>query len=171
MARFVVLSFESDDAAEAFCEDQKGTVKFKYLDDPEDPKSNVNEGFFKIVALTIKPTMFCTCKSVGKRTSSYAKGKKWGLWIHAGCGKPSLRWGSSYKAVLSSAKNILWGDEDSNPYMLTHEEKLAVARGEYIGHKLPPPPHYDQEQMTNDHEAIVREYIGQVVKEDAPATN
>jgi hypothetical protein len=94
--------------------------------------------------MTIKPTMFCDNSDGhrGKKTASgWSKGKRWGLWICARCGKPSMRWGSAYQAVISSAKNLL-DEEAPDPKSLTPEERAAVTRGENISDK--PPPGYEQ---------------------------
>jgi hypothetical protein len=144
MARYVVLSFENDSEANQFVDsiEDGGRVQVQ----PAGTFGGVDTLEFneaKLVALTMKPTLFCECKMQGKTLYGWSKGKKWGLWIHAKCGKPSLRWGSSYKAIIGSAKNLL-DEEAPNPMALTPEETKTVQQGGYIGNN--PPPGYDQDQ-------------------------
>ena len=144
MARYVVFSFEDNKEANEFVDmiEDKGriTVTMPRGDGYAGGESKLFAGA-KLVALTMKPTMFCD-PSDGHRgrrlEAGWLKGIKWGLWVCGKCGKPSRRWGSAYQAVIGSAKNLL--EEDApDPKRLTDQERVLVARGGKIDTSSPPP--------------------------------
>lgn len=140
MPRYVVLEFEDDDQANTFVDDWQDQMDLiEKLDVEGLPRfltpGQENDVPVNIVAMTIKPTQFCACKKI----HGSAKGKKWGLWICKNCGKPSRRWGKSYKQVIGSAKNLL--DEDGpDPQRITMEELRTMKSGGTIRHNDPPGP-------------------------------
>lgn len=103
MARYVLLEFDDNEAAEVFVqtiqEQNKQPTKLDY------------ELLAKLVpALTARvrgfffmPTQFCECPPSDKSV----KGAKWGLWIHRDCGKPK-------KGSWQHPKNLL-DPEDIHP--------------------------------------------------------
>lgn len=84
MARYVVLYFEDNEDAEQF-------------------STYVGE----VTALVPAPTLFCQGCKGGKTQTGWFKGPKYGWWVCAKCGKPSRGWAQNYRAVISSAKNLL----------------------------------------------------------------
>jgi len=58
----------------------------------------------QVRAVFKKPTMFCNCGADGKKISrdgGGTRGRKYGWWVHARCGKPKLPWaeGSQWYAL------------------------------------------------------------------------
>lgn len=77
MAMYVLLSFDDDDDAKAFVEDQLAGHSFR---------TEVVEGIYK------KPTQFCDRTDTihgSHRVIGWTKGQKWGWWVCAICKKPS----------------------------------------------------------------------------------
>jgi hypothetical protein len=103
MAVYVMLTFDNDDEAHEFV---KQTL--------EDMGVTVDElsenGLRKIPALVRgvwkKPTIFCTCDS-GDRKVGFTRGKKYGWWVHAKCGKPSKLWGQGNAWHPALGRNLL----------------------------------------------------------------
>src|SRR2546423_1462288 len=60
----------------------------------------------RIRAVFKKPTKFCDC-SMGKNAKSFTRGKKYGWWVHAACGKPTRGWGRGDHWFLSLGRNLL----------------------------------------------------------------
>lgn len=145
MARYVVLSFDEDKLANTFVDDWEDALEgMKERGEEGWPRvlTPVQENAIpaEIIAMTIKPTMFCDSGDGhrGKKTDSgWTKGKKWGLWICGKCMKPSRRWGSSYKAVIGSAKNLL-DENEINPMKLTDQDRARIAAGHSIAADPPP---------------------------------
>lgn len=106
MARYVVLSFDSNDKAEHFL------TTVPVIDD------------IQIVALMPKPTVFhdADCPGSGKRVQPWARGKKFGWWVCNACKKPCRPQGDTDEAreenlmrhVVSQSVNLL--EEATNQY-------------------------------------------------------
>jgi hypothetical protein len=101
MARYVVLEFDDNNAAEQF-------VAFHQMHERDEAvQALLGLALSKVVALIAKPTMFCTCTSVKKR--GWVRGKKWGWYVCNQCGKPSRPETEEklLRHVVSQARNLL----------------------------------------------------------------
>lgn len=93
MARYVVVSFDSNELADRFVE------------------QGVQHGV--IEALIAKPTLFCPNTNAGgcatgRRVKAFTRGKKWGWWVCLVCKKPvGLRPQKLMYQVISQARNLL----------------------------------------------------------------
>lgn len=107
MARYVVLSFQNDSDADEFVNafNSQGGVFFVGSDTHF---KNVREGDH-VRGMYQRPTKFCDCAGAGKleKRTGYSQGKKFGWWVHTGCGKPARAWtnGDHFHAALG--KNLL----------------------------------------------------------------
>jgi len=88
MAVYVVLQFDNDQQAKTLVGDM--------LDNPEsDILTPVQENNVKATVRAVfkKPTLFCECPG-GRKTGEggSTRGRKYGWWVHAACGKPKKFW-------------------------------------------------------------------------------
>jgi hypothetical protein len=121
MARYVILSFEDNEQAEAFCtramSGPVAGVETYHVDPDRGGTNTVYDA--EVVGLVAKPTKFCEGHTGGgKHGQSYTKGSKWGWWVCITCAKPSRLWAAGYKGVLSHGRNLLFpdGDRPSIPF-------------------------------------------------------
>jgi hypothetical protein len=70
MAKYVLVQFDSDDAADAF-------TNMIMQEAERDPSMHVRATFKK-------PTAFCDCPP----SANSVRGVKWGWWLHKDCAKP-----------------------------------------------------------------------------------
>ena len=107
MARYVVLFFEDNDIAQEFA--TEWTAYWSV--DPEKRSDG------EVKALVPAPTLFCEdpFSQHGNKKAGYFRGKKYGWWVCAVCGKPTKAWGEKYNAVISSGKNLLDDEEQVTP--------------------------------------------------------
>lgn len=115
MARYVVIRFEDNKAAEDFVDQQKAA-----------------DGVFgdqETVALIPAPTLFCEdpFSQHGNKKAGYFRGKKYGWWVCSICGKPSRLWGSNYRAVVGAGKNLLEETTDYPPPGFDQDSSSRVA--------------------------------------------
>jgi hypothetical protein len=89
MARYVLLSFDTDEKAERF-------LQYMGVKDGDDIDTALAAlevfNYAHVEGEYQKPTKFCECPGLGRGNSNYkewAKGKKWGWWIHKPCGLPN----------------------------------------------------------------------------------
>jgi hypothetical protein len=118
VAKYVLLAIADDDEADWFVElCQDGVLINNAV--------HADKGFTylkpTVRAVFKKPTQFCTC--TGK--INFTRGKKYGWWVHAGCGKPTIGWvhGDMWYTVLGT--NLLpiqeGADENRGPGHKQHE--------------------------------------------------
>lgn len=105
MAKYVILAFDDDDEADKFVEEtqrRQGVINDMdcpcYPDDKALIKADVR-------AVFRKPTKFCDCKTVKHR--GFSRGRKYGWWVCAQCGKPTVGWGRGDHWFLALGKNLL----------------------------------------------------------------
>lgn len=106
MPYFVLIEFDDDEKAKKYVQDTLSKEEFHegLLLDPVP--------IFKAVAVWRKPTMWCD-NSDGHRkkktASGWTRGRKWGWWVCAICGKPSLGWveGSLWRFDSAFGYNLL----------------------------------------------------------------
>lgn len=104
MAVYVVMSFDEDDDAKRFVKDviRDGGVSITDSDD-------ILTGVY-VETVVKKATMFCD-ESDGHRKnrslSGYTRGKKYGWWCCALCGKPSQKWSESLLDPAAHGTNLL----------------------------------------------------------------
>jgi len=158
MARYVILSFEDNNEAELFIaaveRNQAGhhghvlmAVPHPTLED-QFGVHGLSENVF-VRGLYMKPTTFCTC-APSQRVDGYTRGKKFGLWVHAGCGKPARAWAEGNAWYAAIGKNLLpvspqapeWRGEGVQGHKWDEEKKqwISVTTGEPWTGKLPKDP-------------------------------
>lgn len=98
MARYVLLSFDSNVEAEQYVRELAGA---------ESPLSDNSS----IVGVFGKPTQFCDTAThphaTTRRVNGFTRGTRFGWWVCAHCSKPKKAWASNLSAVLSQARNLL----------------------------------------------------------------
>lgn len=107
MAKYVLLTFDEDDAADQFVEAaQKHDLRRlvgDYIEEAEWVDCTVR-------AVYKKPTKFCTgtdkpeCRGHKK---GFTRGTKYGWWVCAACGKPTQAWGDGEHWYATHGKNLL----------------------------------------------------------------
>jgi hypothetical protein len=114
MAVYVLLTFDNDGEAKKFVENvlRDGEVGSKQGDlissDLEWAETSVR-GVWK------KPTIFCTCVSSDRKVG-FTRGRKYGWWVHAGCGKPSKLWAQGNAWCTALGVNLLPQSEIAPEY-------------------------------------------------------
>lgn len=105
MAKYVLLAFDNDDEADKFVEatqQRQGVLNDNdcpcYPEDGAHIKADVR-GVYR------KPTKFCSCTSYKHR--GFRRGTKYGWWVCAQCGKPTIGWGRGDHWFLALGKNLL----------------------------------------------------------------
>lgn len=114
MARYVILSFDNNAEADAFItaveSNRTSSASQVFFTVPD--VSEVQE--FRVVhlpattfvrGLYMRPTQFCQCEGAYK--GPFARGQKYGLWVHATCGKPTRAWAAGDHWYSSMGKNLL----------------------------------------------------------------
>lgn len=105
MARYVLLAFESNDEAKEAVQYAVRTAGQQIEEPFQATYPNV-----EVVGVYAKPTQFCDVMDGGhgnRRVSGFTRGKKFGWWVCALCGKPKKNWADNIGAVLSQARNLL----------------------------------------------------------------
>lgn len=94
MAYYVLLAFDSDSDAKTFARDlvESGGTSSVITQGPiEDPEyvleRDVHTAEVTLHGVWRKPTQFCTCNR-NPRQGGFTRGKKYGWWVCAACGKP-----------------------------------------------------------------------------------
>lgn len=85
MAVYVLLAFDDDQVAKDF-------VLETYI-----------MGEITVRAVYKKPVQFCKCN----RTSGWTRGKRFGWWVCADCGKPGEAWGKGFVWYTALGTNLL----------------------------------------------------------------
>jgi hypothetical protein len=102
MARYVLLSFSSNADAEDFVLEYQARLEGRSLD--------MSQPEYEIDAVYGKPTQFCTPGDGHRgrrRASGYTRGKRFGWWVCAMCGKPEAPLKDKPLAVMVQANNLL----------------------------------------------------------------
>lgn len=105
MARYVVLSFDSNEDAEDFVEKQILTKRGL-----EERGDELAKHLPEVEALIAKPTLFCEQPNAhrkGKTSSGWTQGKKYKWWVCGVCKKPTRLWGEHMGSVISQSRNLL----------------------------------------------------------------
>lgn len=106
MARVVVLKFDEDDAANRFVEHMSNRMGAGALN-----QASVAIAYADVTHVFKVPTKFCECNvPLSAPKGTYGLGKKWGWWVHKGCGRPAPRpWSTErgFRQLLFSARNLL----------------------------------------------------------------
>jgi hypothetical protein len=87
MAVYVVLEFANDEEAKKLVQEEF-TLRGHLMGNP--PVLIIP---YVVVGVFKRPTIFCEC-TLTKTGHSFTRGRKYGWWVHAKCGKPTPRWGS-----------------------------------------------------------------------------
>lgn len=107
MAKYVLLSFDDDKAADEFVQ--------RFTDDVQERATYQRIGIYAFVrAVYKKPTKFCECTGVKNR--GFTRGKKFGWWVCAQCGKPTSAWAAGAHWFLALGKNLLPVDNRAPEY-------------------------------------------------------
>jgi hypothetical protein len=109
MAKYVVLSFEDNDKAEAFVKAGQSLEEHLAVAaiDPAGGWDGAYEA--QVEGMFQKPTAYCESggRHEGTRVQGWSRGKKHGWWVCGTCGKPSPKWGQSLAAVIGCGVNQL----------------------------------------------------------------
>jgi len=106
----VLVQFDNHETAEAFVAKINGTLE--YIEDS--PRG------FRVVGLWRLPTVFCECDNSSRmKMKAYARGQKFGWWVHTACGRPSRVWTHIAPRLWTAlGRNILPGvPDDGEPRM------------------------------------------------------
>ena len=101
MARYVVLYFKDNEHAERFvaeARDFNGQLTNICLDKVQ------LDG--RVDALIPAPTQFCE-DNHSRKMPAWTLGKKFGWWVCRDCRRPSKGWGTSFRAVINSGRNLI----------------------------------------------------------------
>ena len=116
MARYVVLEFEDNTEADAFVEAFKNRLVYHAvpettLEDRANYRMVTNEKAASVVGYFMRPMIPCTCPPSAKgRQIGYSRGTKYGLWVHASCGKPNRLQLEAWGRFLGLGRNLLSDD-------------------------------------------------------------
>lgn len=102
MAKYVLLNFEDDDAADQFVKDCTD-----YPDAPILTPVQENEVKAFVRGVWKKPTKFCDCRGGGMKNRGFTRGKKFGWWVCTKCKKPTVGWARGEHWFLALGKNLL----------------------------------------------------------------
>lgn len=103
MARYVLVAFDDNEKADQFvaaCQNT-GVVAAVTLTD-----TSLTHFAPEVRAVYMKPTLFCDC-TVDKKGRGFTRGKKYGLWVHSACGKPTRAWARGEHWFQALGKNLL----------------------------------------------------------------
>jgi hypothetical protein len=109
MGVYVMLSFDNDDEAHEFVKAtlrDKGVMYDGYStgEGPEIDPVWIDGPYVR--GVWKRPTIFCTCDS-NDRKVGFTRGRKYGWWVHAKCGKPSKLWGAGNAWHPALGRNLL----------------------------------------------------------------
>lgn len=110
MAVRVVLEFDDEEGAKAFVKSTilDGCVYGDRVSDyPEDDRASY---LMKVIGVFKKPTKYCDPNDGhrrGKTSSAWTRGKKYGWWVCAVCGKPTEKWATGRLWQYSMGFNLL----------------------------------------------------------------
>lgn len=101
MAKYVLLSFDNDAEADAFTEYVVDAQYIHISGDTAIVKADVR-------AVYKKPTLYCdnSDKHRGK-LAGWTRGRKYGWWVCAVCGKPTRAWADGEHWFAAIGKNLL----------------------------------------------------------------
>lgn len=111
MARYVILAIEDNQVADALI-GAIGRGGGHVLITTPTPLGDEGKQTFQIGPLKgvfvrglyMKPTQFCACAD---KSGGYTRGKKYGLWVHSKCLKPTRAWALGDHWYASMGKNLL----------------------------------------------------------------
>jgi hypothetical protein len=103
VAKYVLLQFDDDKDADAFVGE---TQQEGLLVGTRWPRVLVR-------AVYKKPTQFCKCTS---EKPGYSRGKKFGWWVHAACGKPREAWARGDHWYDALGNNLLPLSDEAPEY-------------------------------------------------------
>lgn len=106
MAVRIVVEFESDEEAKAFV---RGFLAKGYVMAVQ-ANTSMSKVFGKVTAAYKKPSKFCDSSDGhrGKKTASaWTRGRKYGWWVCAICGKPTKKWATGDIWHFSMGYNLL----------------------------------------------------------------
>lgn len=97
MAAYVLLAFDDDEDAKEFVIDALYDGVFK---------THTNYITDKVVVRAVykKPVMFCNCST---HTDGWTRGKRFGWWACAKCGKPGEAWAKGFAWYTALGTNLL----------------------------------------------------------------
>jgi hypothetical protein len=99
MSVYVLLAFESDEQAHDM---------IKSMIDVGGIMTDTSVYYPEVKAVFKKPTKFCECGvGGGKMGFSFVRGRKYGWWVHSGCGKPTKAWADGEHWYASLGTNLL----------------------------------------------------------------
>lgn len=109
MAKYVLLAFDNDDEADKFVEETQAQravwITSTDVPDRDTDCNGMLELACDVRGVYRKPTKFCSCTSLKHR--GFSRGKKYGWWVCAQCGKPTIGWGRGDHWFLALGKNLL----------------------------------------------------------------
>lgn len=96
MARFVILEFDDNDAAESFVRHMEDNFNIA--------STSVALAHADVRWVLAKPTKFCECNPEPKR----AKSSRYGWWVCTVCKKPGATWGTErgLRTILTQSKDL-----------------------------------------------------------------
>jgi hypothetical protein len=109
MAKYVLLTFEDDAAADAFVNKVTETESVTTSAYHESELKAFIRGVWK------KPTKFCSCIGAMKERG-FTRGRKYGWWVCTKCGKPTVGWARGDHWFLSLGRNLLPVQEGASEY-------------------------------------------------------
>lgn len=106
MARYVLLAFDNNKEADEFI-NAVGIEGGIFFVGADTHFKNINPEKTFVRGLWARPTQFCECGGSGKMRQGYARGAKFGWWVHNACGKPTKGWANGDHYYPALGKNLL----------------------------------------------------------------
>lgn len=119
MARYVMLSFDHNDEAEAFIkavQRKDGVIYSKPLEGAEFQYMPLPENVF-VRGVWAKPTSFCPGLSC-TGNKGFTRGQKFGWWVCATCKKPRKGWADGDPWYVALGNNLLPVSEQAPEFRL-----------------------------------------------------
>lgn len=102
MAKYILLAFDDNDKAEAFVTACQDTGILGVVSNED---ASMRHFAPTVRAVYQMPTKFCDCTE-GKN-KKFSRGKKYGWWVHAACGKPTKAWAHGSHWYTALGNNLL----------------------------------------------------------------
>jgi hypothetical protein len=116
MARYVLLAFDSNAEADAFIAAvdrntrERGQIFYTVpVAGQDEMKIHTLPDTVDVRGLYMRPTQFCDCEAsvMSAKDSAFTRGKKFGMWVHNKCGKPTKAWATGDHWFGAIGRNLL----------------------------------------------------------------
>lgn len=102
MAKYVLVAFEDNIQADRFVEACQETGIMVVVNAADASLTHFTP---EARAVYQRPTKFCDCTDGKNR--KFTRGKKYGWWVHSGCGKPTKAWANGEHWFQALGRNLL----------------------------------------------------------------